>query len=258
MRKHFGVTKVFHIFIEVVVTLVIKLKSLHFIACRISSINFISNKQNCSQKCVTSYLDGSPQTSCRETTAGISIIWQMPRVLLSCLKAHVIPVGHFFRPFITQRIHVHSWSGFPSQLQGRSGTDMELLDTSSQEVTLWGSGRAAGHYSRGRSIFGTVSSPYQEACTLGTSALHNGREAEPHPDGTGMLEAFCSCRKKHSVVCSKKKKKKWWLRWGILQKGTDGDLCAPCGTKTFGLWNAGFQCPVCGGYDDSFFHVSKT
>lgn len=114
----------------------------------------------------------------------------------------------------------------------KSGTDMELLDTSSQEVTLWGSGRAAGHYSRGRSIFGTVSSPYQEACTLGTSALHNGREAEPHPDGTGMLEAFCSCRKKHSVVCSKKKKK-WWLRWGILQKGTDGDLCAPYGTKTF-------------------------
>lgn len=80
-----------------------------------------------------------------------------------------------------------------------------ILDTSSQEVTLWGSGRAAGHYSRGRSIFGTVSSPYQEACTLGTSALHNGREAEPHPDETGMLEAFCSCRKKHSVVCSKKK-----------------------------------------------------
>lgn len=130
----------------------------------------------------------------------------MPRVLLSCLKAHVIPVGHFFRPFVTA-CSCSQLKRFSLTAARKSGTDMELLDTSSQEVTLWGSGRAAGHYSRGRSIFGTVSSPYQEACTLGTSALHNGREAEPHPDGTGMLEAFCSCRKKHSVVCSKKKKK---------------------------------------------------
>lgn len=100
-------------------------------------------------------------------------------------------------------------------------------------------GGSGGHYGRGRSVFWTPGS-----VILGTSGLHKGSEAEPRPHGNGMLETFCFCRRNPSISMSKKKDNFWQ---GILQKGTDEDLCASYGTRNMYVqWGPfKFDCVTC-------------
>lgn len=118
-----GVVKVFCIFIEMVVIFVIKLKNLHFIPCRIASINFISNKQNWMLSKTYYVVTRLQVTICKGTLTDISIILQIISIYLSCHKAHVIPASHFIQTLCNISLFIVEMVFIPSRLKGRSNTN---------------------------------------------------------------------------------------------------------------------------------------
>lgn len=158
------------IFTEVVVPFVIKLKICSYIVCRLSSINFIENKQN----------------------------WMLSRMWLFGYEVKIkknqqrSQNRYFYN--LTNAWHIP----FLSQTTHQSCSPLHL-DSLKRIITV--------HCSRGRSIFWTVSNPYQEMCLLGTWVLDCIMEVRQSLNlmENGVVGTFCSCRKKsfHNHVWKK-------------------------------------------------------
>lgn len=137
MRRHFGVQKVLHVFIEVVATINChQIKNLYILL----HVEYLQHNAfrmyYLETECITrlqpihNLQRKSHKYFCNLTNAQYT-------PFLSQGACH--SKAHCIRTLSNvSSSHVHSCSGIPSRLQVRSGTNMELPDTASQEVTCWG------------------------------------------------------------------------------------------------------------------------
>lgn len=152
-------------------------------------------------KCITwkqnVLLGCSQQTTCKGAVTSISIISRMLSIHLSCLKAHAIPKPIAFGPFRTYPPRM-----FIAEAVFPQGCKLEVAqtwfpDTASQEVTCWGTWEIWRPLFQKQVNLLNVSNPYTRKCAHlePLDCIMEVRQSLVLME-MGMLEPFCSCRKK--------------------------------------------------------------